>query len=182
MLSYVITSGTGTRAQVGEFAAGKTGTTENCGDAWFCGFIDKYTTCVWVGYADKVQPMETEYAGSPVAGGTWPAAIWQSFMSQAIAIRDEREAEKAAEDAAEDDDDTDAAPVPVTPAPEPAPAPEDSAPAPAPAPEQQAPQNDPAPAPAPQEEPSQPPPPQEPAPPPEPPTEGGGAEPGAARE
>ena len=88
MLSYVISSGTGTRAQVGEFAAGKTGTTENYGDAWFCGFIDKYTTCVWVGYADKVQSMETEYNGGPVAGGTWPASIWQSFMSQAIAIRD----------------------------------------------------------------------------------------------
>ena len=98
MLSYVITSGTGTAAQVGEFAAGKTGTTENYGDAWFCGFIDKYTTCVWVGYADNVQPMEYEYGGSPVAGGTWPAVIWQSFMSQAIQIRDIREAEKAAED------------------------------------------------------------------------------------
>jgi penicillin-binding protein 1A len=183
MLSYVITSGTGTRAQVGEFAAGKTGTTENYGDAWFCGFIDKYTTCVWVGYADKVQPMETEYAGSPVAGGTWPAAIWQSFMSQAIAIRDTREAEEEAEDAEEDSDST--APVPVTPAPAPAPAPEDDGggSAPEPAPEQPAPQGNPAPAPAPEEPPSQPAPPQEPAPPPnEPPTEGGGAEPGALRD
>ena len=102
MLSYVISSGTGTQAQVGEFAAGKTGTTENYGDAWFCGFIDKYTTCVWMGYPDKVQPMETEYGGSPVAGGTWPAVIWQSFMSQAISIRDKREAEQAAEDAEDD--------------------------------------------------------------------------------
>jgi penicillin-binding protein 1A len=182
MLSYVISSGTGTGAQVGEFAAGKTGTTENYGDAWFCGFIDKYTTCVWVGYADKVQPMETEYAGNPVAGGTWPASIWQSFMSQAIAIRDAREAEEAAED----DEDSETSPVPVTPAPAPAPAPEDGGgeSAPAPAPEQPAPQNnDPAPAPAPEEPPSQPAPPQEPAPPPdEPPTEGGGAEPGAVRE
>ena len=179
MLSYVITSGTGTRAQVGEFAAGKTGTTENYGDAWFCGFIDKYTTCVWVGYADKVQAMETEYAGSPVAGGTWPAAIWQSFMSQAIAIRDTREAEQEAEDA--EDDDTDATPVPVTPAPAPEPAPEeDSAPAPAPEPE---PTPEPAPAPAPEEPPSQPAPPQQPAPPPQPPgNEGGGAEPGNAGE
>ena len=99
MLSYVISSGTGTGAQVGEFAAGKTGTTENYGDAWFCGFIDKYTTCVWVGYPDKVQAMEYEYNGGPVAGGTWPASIWQSFTLQAIAIRDEREAEKEAEEA-----------------------------------------------------------------------------------
>jgi penicillin-binding protein 1A len=169
MLSYVITSGTGTRAQVGEFAAGKTGTTENYGDAWFCGFIDKYTTCVWVGYADKVQPMETEYAGSPVAGGTWPAAIWQSFMSQAIAIRDQREAE----DAAEDDDETTTAPVPVAPSAPAAPAPEEEAPAPAPEPEQPAPTPE-APAPAPEEPPAPAPAPQEPAPPPEPPSEGGG--------
>ena len=175
MLSYVISSGTGTQAQVGEFAAGKTGTTENYGDAWFCGFIDKYTTCVWMGYPDNVKPMEYEYGGSPVAGGTWPAIIWQSFMSQAISIRDEREAEQEAEDA--EDDDAEESPVPVTPAP--APAPEDDA-APAPEPEQDAPAPEPAPQPepAPEEPPAQQPPPEEPAPPPEPPTEGGGAEPG----
>ena len=177
MLSYVISSGTGTGAQVGEFAAGKTGTTENYGDAWFCGFIDKYTTCVWVGYADKLQPMETEYAGNPVAGGTWPASIWQSFMSQAIAIRDEREAEEAAEDA---EDDAETTPVPVAPTPAPAPVPEEDA---APAPEQQAPapQEEPAPAPAPEEPaPAPAPAPEEPAPAPEPPPSdgGGGAAPG----
>ena len=175
MLSYVITSGTGTSAQVGEFAAGKTGTTENYGDAWFCGFIDKYTTCVWVGYADKVQSMETEYAGSPVAGGTWPAVIWQSFMSQAIDIRDAREAEEALEDG----EDTETAPAPIVPSePAPAPAPEE-APAPepeAPAPEQRAP----APEPAPQQEAPEPQPEQPAQPQPDPPSEGGGAEPGTA--
>jgi penicillin-binding protein 1A len=170
MLSYVISSGTGTQAQVGEFAAGKTGTTENYGDAWFCGFIDKYTTCVWVGYPDKVQPMETEYNGGPVAGGTWPAVIWQSFMTQAIAIRDTREAEEAADNA--DDDVT--TPVPVAPV-TPAPAPEDAAPEPAPTPEPEQPPATPeAPAP-PEEPPAEEPPAQEPAPPPsQPPTEGGG--------
>ena len=183
MLSYVVTAGTGKRAQVGEFAAGKTGTTENYGDAWFCGFIAEYTTCVWVGYPDKVIPMTTEYAGSPVAGGTWPTVIWHYFMSQAIQIRDTREAAEEAEDG---DDDTEVAPIPVTPsAPsEPVePAPEEdggveSAPAPE-APDQQAPQN-----PAPQEPPPQQPPPQqpapqEPAPPPAAPPEGGGIEPEA---
>ena len=181
MLSYVLTAGTGERAQVGEFAAGKTGTTENYGDAWFCGFIDKYTTCVWVGYADKLQPMETEYAGSPVAGGTWPAVIWQSFMSQAIAIRDQRAAEEEAEDA-EDEETVAPTPAPVTPVP----TPEEGAQEPQPLeePDQAAP--DPPPAPAPEPAPEQPPQeeapaPQEPAPPPEqPPSQGGGAEPGAA--
>jgi penicillin-binding protein 1A len=176
MLSYVISSGTGTQAQVGEFAAGKTGTTENYGDAWFCGFIDKYTTCVWVGYPDEVRSMETEYNGGPVAGGTWPAIIWRSFMTQAIGIRDTREAEDAADEAA--DDDVDAAPVPV--APTPAPAPEDAAPEPAPTPKPEKPPATPeAPAP-PEEPPAQEPPAEEPAPAPEqPPTEGGG---GAAPE
>ena len=171
MLSYVISSGTGTQAQVGEFAAGKTGTTENYGDAWFCGFIDKYTTCVWVGYPDEVKSMETEYNGGPVAGGTWPAIIWQNFMSQAIAIRDTREAEQAAEDAA--DDDTSVAPAPV--APTPTPAPDDAAPEPAPTPKPEAPPATPeAPAP-PEQPPAQEPAPQEPAPPPEqPPSDGGG--------
>jgi penicillin-binding protein 1A len=184
ILSYVITSGTGTGAQVGEFAAGKTGTTENYGDAWFCGFIDKYTTCVWVGYADKVQPMETEYGGSPVAGGTWPASIWQAFMSQAIVIRDQREAEKALEDG-EDIDEIDPAPVaPSAPA-EPAPEEDAGEPAPEPEPEEPAAPQTPAPAPepAPEQPPREQPPPQEPAPPPQsPPSEGGGAEPGAATE
>jgi penicillin-binding protein 1A len=129
ILSTVISSGTAVRAKIDEFAAGKTGTTENYGDAWFCGFIDKYTTCVWVGYADNVKPMEYEYNGGPVAGGTWPAVIWQSFMLQAIDIRDVREAEKAAED-----DDVETTPVPITPVePAPAPAPTETAPVPAPA-------------------------------------------------
>jgi penicillin-binding protein 1A len=181
MLSYVLTSGTGKRAQVGEFAAGKTGTTENYGDAWFCGFIDKYTTCVWVGYADKLQPMQTEYAGSPVAGGTWPAAIWQSFMSRAIAIRDQREAERAAEEGEET-----TVPDPIAPGAPAVPAPEEGSQEPAAPqePKQVAPRREPAPNnpdPAPVPEPEPAPAPQQPAPPPQaPPSEGGGAEPGAA--
>ena len=53
MLAGVVTSGTGTAAQIGEFAAGKTGTTENYGDAWFVGFNKELTVAVWVGYPDK---------------------------------------------------------------------------------------------------------------------------------
>src|SRR5215203_3025920 len=64
MLHLVVTSGTGKAAQVGdEYIWGKTGTTENYGDAWFVGGNDDYTVGVWVGYADKVQPMEYEHAG-----------------------------------------------------------------------------------------------------------------------
>jgi penicillin-binding protein 1A len=82
----VVVSGTGVAADVSEFAAGKTGTTENYGDAWFVGFTDKYTVAVWVGYPDTLRFMKTEYHGGPVAGGSFPAEIWHDFMSSAIAL------------------------------------------------------------------------------------------------
>jgi penicillin-binding protein 1A len=88
----VITSGTGQAAQIGEFAAGKTGTTENYGDAWFVGFNKDLTVAVWVGYPDRLRPMLTEYHGGPVAGGTFPAEIWHDFMTAWIKIRDGRKA------------------------------------------------------------------------------------------
>jgi penicillin-binding protein 1A len=93
MLHLVVTSGTGKAAQVGdEYLWGKTGTTENYGDAWFVGGNDDMTIAVWVGYADKVQSMETEHAGSPVAGGTFPAEIFHDFMTAWLQMRDTRRA------------------------------------------------------------------------------------------
>ena len=50
------------------FAAGKTGTTENNGDAWFVGFTDRWTVAVWVGYPDKLKPMKTEFGGDAGRG------------------------------------------------------------------------------------------------------------------
>ena len=62
-----------TRAQIpGVMIAGKTGTTENYGDAWFVGWTKEYTVAVWVGYPDEFKPMKTEFQGEPVAGGTYP--------------------------------------------------------------------------------------------------------------
>jgi penicillin-binding protein 1A len=152
LMHGVVVSGTGTKANVTEFAGGKTGTTENYGDAWFIGFTDRYTVAVWVGYPDKLKYMTSEYHGGPVAGGTYPAEIWHDFMISAIAIYDERHPD-------EDEEGTTTlpTPAPVTPAPstpaEPVPAPqqeapETNAPAPAPTPQQEAPPT-PAPAPAP---------------------------------
>jgi penicillin-binding protein 1A len=86
----VVVSGTGVEANVSAFAAGKTGTTENYGDAWFVGFTDKLTVAVWVGYPDKLKYMKTEFHGGPVAGGTFPAEIWHDFMTEAIAIDQQR--------------------------------------------------------------------------------------------
>ena len=71
-------SGTATRAAVpGVTIAGKTGTTEGYGDAWFVGWTKEYTVAVWVGYPDQFKPMETEFQGDPVAGGTYPAGHLQ---------------------------------------------------------------------------------------------------------
>ena len=54
MLRMVVSAGTGKAAQVGtEDIWGKTGTTENYGDAWFVGGNDDLTVAIWVGYADK---------------------------------------------------------------------------------------------------------------------------------
>ena len=56
MLQNVVQSGTGQQAQLadGRPAAGKTGTTENYGDAWFVGFTPHLVTAVWVGYPNKL--------------------------------------------------------------------------------------------------------------------------------
>jgi penicillin-binding protein 1A len=114
MLGMVVSSGTGKAAQVGdEFIWGKTGTTENYGDAWFVGGNDDITVAIWVGYADKLQPMEYEHAGGPVAGGTFPAEIFHDFMTSWLQIRGVRRAERRAN---KDDGSTDdVAPLPIAP-------------------------------------------------------------------
>ncbi len=94
MLETVLQYGTARAAAIGQFAAGKTGTTTNFGDAWFVGWDSKYTVAVWVGYPDKLIPMTTEFNGGPVFGGTFPALIWHDFMTSALQI-DKARAEQA---------------------------------------------------------------------------------------
>ena len=85
MLEGVVTSGTGTAAALpGWTVAGKTGTTENYGDAWFVGFTPDIVTAVWVGYPNKLVPMLSQFHGHAVAGGTFPALIWKAFMQKAL--------------------------------------------------------------------------------------------------
>jgi penicillin-binding protein 1A len=86
LLEGVVQYGTGRAAALGQFAAGKTGTTSNYGDAWFVGWNSKYTVAVWVGYPDKLVPMTTDFNGQPVLGGTFPALIWHDFMISATSI------------------------------------------------------------------------------------------------
>jgi penicillin-binding protein 1A len=146
ILHTVVTGGTGVRADIGEPAQwGKTGTTENNGDAWFCGATEEVTACVWVGYADTTTPMTTEFAGGPVDGGTFPALIWAGVVSAWEDIQSERAVEKANGE----DRDSSGTYVPPTssysaPSTESEPEPESSAPAEpeteAPAPEEAAPE------------------------------------------
>jgi penicillin-binding protein 1A len=96
ILETVVQSGTGTHANVGaEGQWGKTGTTENSGDAWYCGGTKDVTACVWVGYADSTTPMKTLYSGGPVQGGTFPALIWAKVISAWEDIAAEEAAERA---------------------------------------------------------------------------------------
>jgi penicillin-binding protein 1A len=87
LLQNVVESGTARRADlVDRPAAGKTGTTENYGDAWFVGYTPQLAVAVWVGYPNKLRPMLTEFEDAPVAGGTYPAVIWRTFMKRALKL------------------------------------------------------------------------------------------------
>jgi len=77
LLSGVMQYGTGTRANIGRPAAGKTGTTSDYKDAWFMGYTPDLVAGVWVGN-DNNQPMKK------VTGGTLPAPIWAAFMKEAL--------------------------------------------------------------------------------------------------
>ena len=84
MMQRVIRSGTGTRANFGRPAAGKTGTSQNWRDAWFIGFTPDYVAGVWVGNDDD-RPM------NHVTGGVMSAEIWRRFMIAAhdkLPVRD----------------------------------------------------------------------------------------------
>jgi len=83
ILKLNIQAGTGTGANPGYVAGGKTGTTEDWGDAWFAGITTNASTVVWVGYPNAKIPM-TAVHGIRVAGGTFPATIWRLFMVPAF--------------------------------------------------------------------------------------------------
>jgi penicillin-binding protein 1A len=78
ILKGVIRQGTGTGANIGKPAAGKTGTTDDYRNAWFIGYTPRLSTAVWVGNDDNT-PMNR------VTGGMIPARIWAAFMRVATA-------------------------------------------------------------------------------------------------
>ncbi len=77
VLKTVIQSGTGTAANYGCPAAGKTGTTSNFTDAYFDGYTSQLATAVWVGYPNETESMPDGF------GGTLAAPIWHDYMQAA---------------------------------------------------------------------------------------------------
>jgi penicillin-binding protein 1A len=78
ILAANVVGGTGTAAQIGCPAAGKTGTVDKFTDAWFVGFTPKLSTSVWVGHANERRTL-----GPGSAGGTTAAPIWGAYMKTA---------------------------------------------------------------------------------------------------
>jgi penicillin-binding protein 1A len=75
--------GTGTGAYFGRPAAGKTGTTDNYADGWFCGYTPNLEATVWIGHPRGEIPMLNVH-GIAVSGPTFPATIWKTFMQKAV--------------------------------------------------------------------------------------------------
>jgi penicillin-binding protein 1A len=87
ILQQNIQEGTGTHANIGCPAAGKTGTTDHNIDAWFVGFTPRLATAVWVGFPGSAKvSMNGMYAptGGNIDGGTYPADIWGAYMKKAV--------------------------------------------------------------------------------------------------
>jgi penicillin-binding protein 1A len=86
ILEKNMTSGTGTRAYLADHRpeAGKTGTTSDYADAWFCGYTPDLATCVWVGYPKGRITMQNIEGQAVVSGPTLPAQIWHDYMTVAL--------------------------------------------------------------------------------------------------
>ncbi|WP_332461197.1 transglycosylase domain-containing protein [Acuticoccus mangrovi] len=78
MMSAVVASGTGRRAQLdGWPAAGKTGTSQNWRDAWFVGYTAYFTAGVWLGNDDNSPTKKA-------TGGSLPAELWKTLMTKVL--------------------------------------------------------------------------------------------------
>lgn len=73
MLENAVNNGTGKRAKINGFSAGKTGTSQAYRDAWFVGFTETHTAAVWFGNDDN-SPMKK------VSGAGLPAETWKKVI------------------------------------------------------------------------------------------------------
>ena len=65
--------------------AGKTGTTNDCIDAWFIGYAPDLVVCVWVGYDDN------RSLGEGMTGGRVAGPIWREIIRRAVQIESYRQ-------------------------------------------------------------------------------------------
>lgn len=63
---------------------GKTGTTDDYADAWFCGYTPTLEATVWIGYPRGEIPM-LDVHGAAVSGPTLPATAWRLLMEPTLA-------------------------------------------------------------------------------------------------
>jgi len=89
-LRQVVLRGSGRGARVATTpVAGKTGTTQNFGDAWFIGYTPKLTAAVWMGFPDGNEHTMKDVRGRKVTGGSLPASVFRRFIS-AVTEDDDR--------------------------------------------------------------------------------------------
>ena len=84
VLRGVLTEGTASGRGINRPAAGKTGTSEDYGNASFIGFTPTLSTAVWMGYDSPLVPLEGIRGVGQVTGGSLPAQTWQRFMNEAL--------------------------------------------------------------------------------------------------
>src|SRR5690606_22781845 len=85
-LQQVIRSGSGTRADIGRPAAGKTGTSSDNKSAWFIGYVPQLTTAVGLYQVGEGNAEEeiTPFGGfREITGGSVPAQLWATHMQRA---------------------------------------------------------------------------------------------------
>ena len=87
ILETVITEGSATNLRSyfrqNQPVAGKTGTTDNYNNLWFCGYTPQLTTAVWVGCRDNSN-QRVYYGGSTGMTATLPIPIWGTYMNSAL--------------------------------------------------------------------------------------------------
>jgi penicillin-binding protein 1A len=84
-LRAVVTSGTGARAGRVANARGKTGTTSDNRDAWFCGYTDRFVAVGWVANEVRTSSGRTRYEkmDDSVMGGQIVAPLWAEIVGHA---------------------------------------------------------------------------------------------------
>jgi penicillin-binding protein 1A len=78
VLEGVVTGGTATSARLsGQVSAGKTGTSENYTDSWYCGYTPQLSTAIWIGSREQRSIPDN-------AGGSNCCPVWRNFMAMAL--------------------------------------------------------------------------------------------------